>query len=113
MRAAVLQSPQTVVLAEVAPPEPGRGEVRVRLGGAGICASELPLWEGRDWFDYPQPPGVPGHEGWGIIDVVGEGVDAVRPGERVALISVHAHAEFDLTEATHVVPLPANLPLDA
>ena len=83
MRAAVLQSPQTVVLADVAPPEPEPGQVRVKLEGAGICASELPLWEGRKWFQYPRPPGMPGHEGWGSVDVMGEGVRGLVAGQRV------------------------------
>jgi threonine dehydrogenase-like Zn-dependent dehydrogenase len=109
MKAAVVQSPQTVVLADVPPPQPGPGQVRVRLQGAGICASELPLWEGRDWFDYPRPPGTPGHEGWGTVDAVGAGVAAPRAGERVALISQRAHAELDLAPARDVVSLPPNV----
>ena len=59
----------------VAAPEPGAGRGALRLEGCGVCASNLPLWEGREWFDYPQPPGAPGHEGWGVVDAVGDGVD--------------------------------------
>lgn len=58
-------------------PEAGPGQVRVRLEGAGICASELPVWEGREWFHYPRQPGMPGHEGWGSIDAVGEHVEGL------------------------------------
>ena len=112
MRAAVLQSPQTVVTEDVPAPEAGPGQVRVRLEGAGVCASELPLWEGREWFDYPRQPGMPGHEGWGKIDAVGEQVDGLRPGQRVALISERAHAELDLAAASNVVVLPPDLAPD-
>ena len=40
-------------------PEPGPGQILVRMEGSGVCASSLPLWEGREWFSYPQPPGAP------------------------------------------------------
>ena len=59
-------------------PEPGPGQVLLRLEGSGVCASSLPVWEGREWFDYPQPPGAPGHEGWGRVVAVGAGVDRPR-----------------------------------
>jgi threonine dehydrogenase-like Zn-dependent dehydrogenase len=109
MRAAVVQSPRRVIVSEAPPPEPGPCQVRVRLEGAGICASELPLYEGRDWFQYPRPHGEPGHEGWGRVDSVGAEVDSVRVGERVALISERAHAELDVADAVNVVALPDDL----
>jgi threonine dehydrogenase-like Zn-dependent dehydrogenase len=56
-------APQTVRVAETALPSPGHDEVRVRLEGCGICASNLPVWEGRPWFEYPRAAGAPGHEG--------------------------------------------------
>jgi len=98
-----------VRLLECDPPDPAPGEVRVHLEGAGICASELPVWEGRDWFDYPRAPGTPGHEGWGRIDALGAGVSGLAVGQQVALISGRAHAEFDLAPAEAVVPLPAEI----
>jgi threonine dehydrogenase-like Zn-dependent dehydrogenase len=107
--AAVLQSPRRVVVIEAPVPEPGPGQVRLRLEGAGICASELPLYEGREWFEYPRQHGEPGHEGWGRIDAVGEDVGTVRVGDRVAAISYRAHGELDVTDAANVVPLPAEL----
>src|SRR5215216_3398241 len=76
------------------PPEPG--QVRVRLEGCGVCGSNLPLWEGRAWFQYPAEPGSPGHEGWGVIDAIGPGVTTLTPGDRVAALSYRAYAEYDL-----------------
>lgn len=105
MRAAVVQSPQCVVLSDVPPPEPGSGQVRVRLEGSGVCASELPLWQGRAWFDYPRRAGEPGHEAWGRIDAVGSAVTGLEIGRRVTLISHRAHAEMDVTESRNVVGL--------
>ncbi len=98
-----------MIVSEVAAPQPGPGEVRVRLEGAGICASELPLYEGRRWFDYPRPAGEPGHEGWGRVDAVGDDVRNVAVGQRVALISQRAHAELDVTSAANIVALPPSL----
>ena len=56
-------------------PEPGPGEVRVRLEGCGVCASNLPPWEGEPWFTYPMEPGALGHEGWGVVDARRRGRD--------------------------------------
>ena len=109
MRAAVFAGPQQLRLESTALPEPGPHEVRVRLEGCGICASNLPVWEGRPWFTYPLAPGTPGHEGWGRVEVVGREVRGLPVGARVALVSSHAYAEYDVTQADAVVPLPACL----
>lgn len=108
-RAAVLTGPRTVEVRQVAAPEPGPGQVRVRLESCGVCASSIPVWQGREWFSYPQEPGAPGHEGCGVIDAVGEGVARDRVGERVAVLSYHAFAQHDLAPAGHAVPLPTEL----
>jgi threonine dehydrogenase-like Zn-dependent dehydrogenase len=81
----------------------------VRLEGSGVCGSNGPVWQGREWFDYPCAPGAPGHEGWGVVDAVGAGVTVVRPGERVAALSYHAFADYDIAAADAVVPLPTAL----
>lgn len=109
MRAAVLAGGRGVRVEGVAVPEPGPGEVRIRLEGCGVCASNLPVWEGRSWFDYPMPAGAPGHEGWGWVDALGEGVAGLEVGERVAFLSGRAYAEYDLAPASSVVPLPPAL----
>ena len=109
MRAAVITGPQQLEIEHLAIPEPGPGEVRIRVEGCGLCGSSLPLWEGRPWFEYPSDPGSPGHESWGIIDAVGDGVDAAVVGNRVATLSTRAYAEYDVTDAGSVVPLPESL----
>jgi threonine dehydrogenase-like Zn-dependent dehydrogenase len=109
MRAAVLTAPGKIEIAEVAVPEPGPGEVRIRLEGCGVCASNLEPWAGLDWMSYPGEPGGLGHEGWGRIDAVGPEVDGCQPGERVAVISYHGFADYDLARADAVVKLPPPL----
>jgi threonine dehydrogenase-like Zn-dependent dehydrogenase len=74
-----------------------------------VCASNLPVWEGRSWFEYPQRAGAPGHEGWGIVDAVGDGVTEISVGQRVAALSYQAFAEYDVAKADAVVPLPESL----
>jgi threonine dehydrogenase-like Zn-dependent dehydrogenase len=106
MRAAVVARPEEIVMAEAPLPVPGPGEVRVRLEGCGVCASNLPPFEGRPWFTYPLEPGGLGHEGWGQIDALGVGVDGFAVGERVAMLSQHAYAEYDVASVDAVVRLP-------
>lgn len=108
-RAAVIDAAGTVRFESRPLPSPDRGQVRVRLEGCGVCGSNLPVWEGRPWFNYPLAPGAPGHEGWGRIDAVGENVKDIRVGDRVAVLSYNAFAEVDIADATNVVPLPPQL----
>ena len=109
MRACVLEAPGRVRVEARPLPEPGPGEVRIRLAGSGVCHSNLPVWEGREWFTYPLAPGAPGHEGWGVVDAVGAGVTAPRPGARVAALSQAAYATHDVAAAEQVVEIPAAL----
>lgn len=67
---------------EIVLPDPGPGQVRVRLSAAGVCHSDLSLSNGT----LPQKwPAVLGHEGAGTIEAVGEGVTEVSPGQNVVL----------------------------
>jgi len=109
MAAARIVAPGQVESVEIARPTPRPNEVRVRLEGCGVCASNLPPWEGRPWFSYPMAPGALGHEGWGRIDAVGDEVTAFTQGERVGLLSQNAYAQFDVAPAEAVVRLPQKL----
>lgn len=108
-QAATLVRPMTTRVREVEISEPTENQVRVRLQGSGICASNLPVWEGRPWFNYPLDAGSPGHEGWGFVDAVGPAVRDLEIGQRVALMSGHAYAQYDVASRECVVPLPEEL----
>ena len=108
-RAAVIRESRSAELVEVPAPAPGAGEVRLRLEGSGVCGSDLAVWTGRPWFDYPRPPGAPGHEGWGVVDAVGEGVEGLAEGDRVTGLSYRAYAEYDLARAEDLVRLPGGV----
>ncbi len=109
MQAARIVAPGRAELDEVPLPEPGPNEVRVRLEGCGVCASNLPPWEGRSWFSYPMAPGALGHEGWGRVDALGREVTDLEPGDRVGLLSQHAYAAFDVAARDTIVRLPPEL----
>ena len=109
MRAAVITAPRTCELRVIDTPVPAADQVLVRVEGCGVCGSSLPKWEGRPWFTYPGEAGNPGHEGWGRVVAAGPDVRTVAPGDRVAFLSDHAFAEFDVTAAGSLVVLPPSL----
>ena len=109
MRAAVVTGPGQVRIEAVPLSRPGPGEVRVRLAGCGVCASNLTPWEGPEWMRFPTEPGALGHEGWGQIDAVGEGVAGLVVGDRVAMLSERAFAEHDVAPQDALVRIPASL----
>jgi threonine dehydrogenase-like Zn-dependent dehydrogenase len=106
MPAAVVTAPGRIEVREVPLPEPGDGQVRVRLEGCGVCASNLPPWKGREWFTYPMSPGQLGHEGWGVVDAVGRDVRRFSPGDRVAFLSERAYAGYDVADESKAMRLP-------
>ncbi|QMU31565.1 zinc-binding dehydrogenase [Adhaeribacter radiodurans] len=108
MRAAVVVAPQIIEITEVQLPEPGPTQIRLKMEGCGLCASNIPVWQGREWFTYPIEAGNPGHEGWGTVDAIGKDVTHVQVGERIAAITYNAYAEYDLAEAESIVKLPAS-----
>ncbi|PDS30635.1 MDR/zinc-dependent alcohol dehydrogenase-like family protein [Rhizobium phaseoli] len=109
MRAAIVTGPGQISLETRPLPEPGPGQVRVKLEGCGVCASNLTPWAGPEWMTFPTEAGGLGHEGWGVIDSVGGGVTALREGDRVAALSYHAYATHDLADAAMVAVLPKEL----
>jgi len=109
MEAAVVTGPGALHVERRPLPIPDRGQVRIRLEGCGVCASNLTPWAGPEWMKFPTEPGGLGHEGWGIIDAVGEGVHDLAIGDRVAALSYHSYATHDIAEADAVVRLPPEL----
>jgi propanol-preferring alcohol dehydrogenase len=65
-------------------PEPGPGEVLVRIEASGLCHTDIHAAHG-DWPVKPTPPFIPGHEGIGVIETLGAGVSTRTVGERVAI----------------------------
>jgi propanol-preferring alcohol dehydrogenase len=85
MRSAVVRRfGEPLVIEERPVPEPGPGQVVVRMEASGLCHTDIHAANG-DWPVKPTPPFVPGHEGVGIVHAVGEGVTHPREGQRVAV----------------------------
>jgi 2-desacetyl-2-hydroxyethyl bacteriochlorophyllide A dehydrogenase len=83
MRAVVVERPRAATLRRVPRPEPGPGEVLVRVGVAGICGSDVEVLEGRRPARYVRYPIIPGHEWAGMVEAVGPGVENIDEGAAV------------------------------
>jgi len=85
MKAAVVNDfSKPLVLQDVPKPEPGAGEIVVRIETSGLCHTDIHAAHG-DWPVKPHPQFIPGHEGVGIVESLGAGVTEVAVGDRVAL----------------------------
>jgi threonine dehydrogenase-like Zn-dependent dehydrogenase len=109
MSAAVIAAPRNITIANIRVPEPGACQILVRLQGCGVCASNIPVWRGQPWFRYPLEPGAPGHEAWGRVEQIGHDVLEFDNCDRVALLSAHGYAEYDVCDSSCAVKLPAAL----
>jgi len=97
---------QPLQLRELPVPQPGPGEVRVRVLACGVCRTDLHVVDG----ELPEAPLpiIPGHEIVGLVDALGEGVTGFEPGQRVGIpwlghtcgtCSYCQHAEENLCDA--------------
>src|SRR5881394_130725 len=109
MRAAAISAPGEISILKTQIPEPNRNQLLVHIEGCGVCASNIPPWEGKPWFAYPMAPGALGHEAWGTVEDVGSAVRGFTQGDRVAILSNNAYADYDVCDSSSAVPLPAGL----
>ena len=85
MKAAVVASlGAPLEIRELPVPEPGPGQLLVRMEASGLCHTDIHAAHG-DWPAKPTVPYVPGHEGVGIVEALGPGAEVHRVGERVAI----------------------------
>jgi putative PIG3 family NAD(P)H quinone oxidoreductase len=113
MRAVVIPragGPEVLEVREVPAPEPGTGEVRVRVRATAINRADLLQRQGR----YPAPPGaprdIPGLEFAGVVEALGTGASLWRPGERVfGLAGGGAHAEYIVAHERALAAIPSTL----
>ena len=96
--------PEVLQWAEVEVGDPGPGQVRIRQDAVGLNFIDVYHRTGL----YPQPlPFTPGTEGAGVVEAVGEGVNGVKPGDRVAYAGpIGGYAEERLIDADRLVKLP-------
>jgi len=89
MRAAVVEEfGKPLVLKVVPVPEPGYGEVLIKVITCGVCHTDLHVRDG-DWHVKPKLPVIPGHEGAGVVVKLGAGVTTLKVGDRVGHAWLH------------------------
>lgn len=140
MKAAVVRAFGAPLAIEERPvPQPGRGQVLVRMRASGVCHTDLHAADG-DWPVKPRLPLIPGHEGVGFVVELGEGVERLKVGDCVGIAWLHSacgeceyctsgwetlckcqtntgytvdgtFAEYALADADYAIPIPegANL----
>jgi NADPH:quinone reductase len=102
--------PEVLLMSDVATPDPGPHQIRVRVHAAGVNRADIMQRRGN----YPPPPGiianVPGLEYAGVVDQVGDDVTRWRLGDRVmGLVGGGAYAEHIVTHEDEAMPIPAAL----
>jgi NADPH:quinone reductase len=101
--------PENLKVVEEERPEPGLGEVRIRVLTAGVSMPDVMAREGV----HPETPRVPFTPGWdlvGVVDKLGEGVSGIEVGDRVAAMPIHgAYAEYICLPTLELVPVPSGL----
>ena len=110
--------PDVLRLTERPVPQPGNGEVLVAIHRAGVNPTDVKSRAGSEPGAPVDPPQIPGQDGAGVIEAVGQGVDAGLVGARVWLWEVAwqrregTAAEFTVVPARHAVVLPAAAAFD-
>jgi propanol-preferring alcohol dehydrogenase len=89
MKAAVVRAfGKPLAIEEVPVPEPGPGQILVKIAATGVCHTDLHAVNG-DWPVKPSPPFIPGHEGVGTVAALGRDVQRVKEGDRVGVPWLH------------------------
>jgi 2-desacetyl-2-hydroxyethyl bacteriochlorophyllide A dehydrogenase len=138
MQAAVFRGPSQLKIEEVTRPDPGPGEVLLKVARCGICGTDLHIYRGN--FPAPNLPLIIGHEFAGTVAAVGTGVQHVKPGDRatadinvacgtcwycrhnsklfcrnVRQLGVHdagGMAEYVVAPGANIYKLPASMPFE-
>lgn len=101
--------PEVLRLDEVELPRPGRGELRVKVAAAGV--NFLDVYHRTGFYPVGDLPAGIGREAAGFVDAVGDGVDEVADGDRVAFADAPgAYAEYAIVPAARTIPLPESAP---
>ncbi len=104
--------PEALVVRDIPVPQPGAGEVRLRVRAAGVNFPDTLIIQ--NLYQYkPALPFSPGTEAAGIVDAVGEGVTGWQVGDKaIAMIGNGAFAEYLIARTDQIVPMPDAMPFD-
>jgi NADPH:quinone reductase len=102
--------PEVLKLEAVAEPQPGPGQVLIRIHATGVNPVETYIRSGK-YARLPQLPYTPGNDGAGVIEQVGSDVTEFKPGDRVYIAGsiTGTYAEFTLCKTDQVHRLPKNV----
>jgi NADPH2:quinone reductase len=103
--------PEVLRLEEVPKPQPGPGEVLIRMHAIGVNPVETYIRAGT-YARLPALPYTPGNDGAGVVEQIGDSVTEFKPGDRVytgGSLTGSTYAEFALCKTAQVHPLPANV----
>lgn len=125
MKTLQVTAPGEFVIREVPVPEPGPGEVLLKIEAVTTCPQwdlhlrhNEPMFIGHR-FEYPFTPGQPGHEATGTVAALGEGVTELATGDRVSAWRDAGHrvpgcyAQYAVRKVEHLIRVPAHLPPEA
>lgn len=125
MKTLIVTAPDKFEVVEVPIPQPGEGEVLLRIEAVTTCPQwdlhlrhNEPMFVGHQ-FHYPYTPGQPGHEATGTIERLGENTEEFQVGERVSVWRDAGHhiagcyAQFVARKAEDLIRVPSHLPFEA
>lgn len=102
--------PEALAATAHTPQEPGPGDIRLRHHAVGV--NFIDIYHRRGLYPLPAPH-IPGVEGAGIVEAIGDGVTGIQVGDRVVYAGVPgAYAATRLLPAWRAVPLPGEIPFD-
>ena len=102
--------PDVMQLEDIPVPQPGPGQVLVRVEAAGVNFIDIYHRSGAYKLDLPFTPGM---EGAGTVEAVGEGVDDFKPGDRVAwAMALGSYAQYAVVPARVLARVPEGVPAD-
>lgn len=104
--------PEALVVRDIPTPEPGRGQVRIKVHAAGVNFPDTLIIQNLYQFK-PALPFSPGGEAAGVVDALGEGVSDLAIGDRVvAMTGNGCYAEAVVANRAQIVPIPGDMPFD-
>ncbi len=104
--------PESLVVREVPTPEPGKGQIRVKVHAVGVNFPDVLIIQDK-YQSKPPRPFSPGGEASGVVDALGEGVTSVKLGDRVIAMTGHGSmAEYVIVDAIRAIPMADGMPFD-
>lgn len=111
-KVAILERPRRLTLGFAEIPEPGNGEIRIKIKWVGVCGSDVEAYRGTRRPEFLSMPARLGHEVAGVIDKVGPNVEGLAAGEPVTCRYVWgAFAEYIVCRPFNVKVVPREFPL--